>query len=107
MDKDVVDLIMFLDVCRIYLQKKKGTSNNFTGTLWAILTFIRTENCEYFLRWCRAYNVPFLRYAGVPKKKLPKPLSGLDDGTNVLRVLQQLFYCRCLKPPIVPSWDFE
>lgn len=112
MDKDVVDLIMFLDICQIYLESSftKRKRNKCIGTLWGIITFIRTEKSLNFLRWCRVYNLLFLRYRDNIRNDYPNnyfnhQINRSDrskDTINVLDILQQIFYCRC----IVRNWKF-
>lgn len=95
MAKSVVDLMTFLDVCQLYLQTKKKSRN--LCTLWAIVTFIRTEDTGEFLRWCRAYTVPRLRYRTDRGKKTENAEKQRPDKL-ILKLLQELFYCGCLPP---------
>lgn len=95
MEMSVVDLISFLDICQLYLQTKRKSRN--LCTLWAIATFIRTEDSDEFLRWCRAYTVPHLRYRsehGPSQEGKEK----LRVDKLILRLLQELFYCGCVPP---------
>lgn len=90
----VVDLIMFLDVCQIYLQSRRKSRS--LCTLWAIVTFVRTEDPSEFIRWCHAYTVPHLRYredtvATEDKKKL-------RVDKMILQRPQELFNYGCLPP---------
>lgn len=94
MGKSVVDLMMFLDVCQLYLQTKRKSRN--LCTLWAIVTFIRTEDTGEFLRWCRAYTVPYLRYRDNYVSSSAKEKQRVDK--LILKVLQELFYCGCIPP---------
>lgn len=95
MARSVVELMTFLDVCQLYLQTKKKSRN--LCTLWAIVTFIRTEDTGDFLRWCRAYTVPRLRYR-TDRAKKTENAEKLRPDKLILRLLQELFYCGCLPP---------
>lgn len=102
--KNIVDLVLYLDVCQVYLQRRKKNSSNL-GTLWAIVTFIRNENSYEFLRWCRGYSVKHLRQDEEPdensniqnkeKSKSTKNQKNQKDK-KILRALQELFNCGCL-----------
>lgn len=95
MARSVVELMTFLDVCQLYLQTKKKSRN--LCTLWAIVTFIRTEDTGDFLRWCRAYTVPRLQYR-TDRAKKTENAEKLRPDKLILRLLQELFYCGCLPP---------
>lgn len=96
MARSVVELMTFLDVCQLYLQTKRKSRS--LCTLWAIVTFIRTEDTGDFLRWCRAYTVPRLRYRTDRAKKNAENAEKLRPDKLILRALQELFYCGCLPP---------
>lgn len=95
MERSVVDLMMFLDVCQLYLHTRKKSRN--LCTLWAIVTFIRTEDTGGFLQWCRAYTVPRLRYRSDRAKKTENA-EKLRPEKLILKLLEKLFYCGCLPP---------
>lgn len=94
MERNVIDLIMFLDICQLYLQSRK--KNRGPCTLWAVLTFIRTEDSsEAFLRWCQSYTIPHLRYHDKTSSTSPKDkFRGFER--KLVKILQDLFYCSCL-----------
>lgn len=97
--KRVVDLILFLDVCQVYLQTRKKNMRDLY-TLWAIITFVRNEDSAEFLRWCRACNVKHLRgcqdnETQDQKKSIPRNEKKCLE-TRILRAIQELFYCGCL-----------
>jgi len=92
----------FLDVCQLYLHTGRRPRN--LCTLWAILTFIRTEDTGDFLRWCRAYTVPRLRYRSDRAKSTEKAEQKLRADKLLLRLLQELFYCGCLPPCEIGLW---
>lgn len=92
MGRGVVDLMTFLDVCQLYLQTRRKSRN--LCTLWAIVTFIRTEDTGEFLRWCRAYTIPYLRYRNASSGNKEK--QRVDK--LILKALQELFYCGCSPP---------
>ena len=94
MGRSVVDLMTFLDVCQLYLQTRRQSRN--LCTLWAIVTFIRTEDTGEFLRWCRAYTVPHLRYRNNYSSSSDKEKQRVDK--LILKILQELFYCGCIPP---------
>lgn len=97
MDRSVVDLMTFLDVCQLYLHTRRRPRD--LCTLWAILTFIRTEDTGDFLRWCRAYTVPRLRYRpDRAKSRTENAEQKMRADKLLLRLLQELFYCGCLPP---------
>ncbi|KYN14938.1 hypothetical protein ALC57_12834, partial [Trachymyrmex cornetzi] len=79
----------------LYLHTRKKSRN--LCTLWAIVTFIRTEDTGGFLRWCRVYTVPRLRYRSDRTKKTDNA-EKLRADKLILRLLQELFYCGCLPP---------
>ncbi|KAK0098149.1 hypothetical protein PV326_010848 [Microctonus aethiopoides] len=101
MDKNrVIDLVLFLDVCQLYLQTRKKTTRNLC-TLWAIVTFVRDEDSVEFLRWCQAYRIKYLRQSEEIKKRNNKTTSSNNEKNicfekRLLRMLQELFYCGCL-----------
>lgn len=94
MGRSVVDLMAFLDVCQLYLQTKWKSRN--LCTLWAIVTFVRTEDTGEFLRWCRAYTVPHLRCRSECSPGHDKEKQRVDKV--ILKLLQELFYCGCIPP---------
>lgn len=101
MDKNrVIDLVLFLDVCQLYLQTRKKTTRNLC-TLWAIVTFVRDEDSVEFLRWCQAYRIKYLRQSEEIKKRNNETTSSKNEKNTcfekrLLRMLQELFYCGCL-----------
>lgn len=96
MERSVVDLMTFLDVCQLYLHTRKRSRD--LCTLWAIVTFIRTEDSGAFLRWCRVYTVPRLRYRSDRTRNTENTEKKLGADKLILRLLQELFYCGCLPP---------
>lgn len=58
---NVIDLMMFLDVSRVYFTSMPRYHQTIC-VLWAIVTFIRTEDARGFLRWCKLYKTPFLKW---------------------------------------------
>lgn len=93
MEKNVIDLIMFLDICQLYFQTKKKSRD--LCTLWAIITFIRTEDSRDFLQWCQKHSVLHLRHREENKRANSfEKIRGQEK--KILRILQELFYCGCL-----------
>lgn len=96
--KRVFDLILFLDVCQLYVQSRKKSTRNLC-TLWAIVTFVRDEDSTEFLRWCQAYNVKHLRQQTESQRTHEQLPSTKDEKIRIemkiLRTLQELFQCGC------------
>lgn len=96
--KNIVDLILYLDICQVYLQRRKKNLSNL-NTLWAIVTFIRNENSYEFLQWCQKYNIQHLRHNEEPEnnnKNSDKTKKKNNKEKKILRALQELFNCGCL-----------
>lgn len=93
MEKNIVDLIMFLDICQLYFQTKKKSRD--LCTLWAIITFIKTEDSSNFLRWCQKYSILHIRHREERKRENSHEKIH-NEQKKILRILQELFYCGCL-----------
>ena len=107
----ILELVMFLDVCRLYLDTTHRSRRGARGpcVLWAIVTFLRTEStAQDFLKWCQCYRIPHLRYyedwseynrrrsSEYLSSRFGRKLHGFER--KMIKILQDYFYCGVCLP---------